>query len=150
MADPILEKRIADVERRLREVETEQRRLKSDILVDVDDRNAAAVRLVEDMIANHIGTLRADVEEIKRDGKTQLVLLTDAAEERGRRKQREEELKLRAQQASISGEEKKTDAEVGLIAAKSASARWKGIAIAIAIVFGAIGTLIGAVLGSHH
>lgn len=149
-----LEQRISSVEHRQRDLESELRRLKTEILDNVDERNAAAVRLVEKMITQEIGSIRTDLEEIKLDQKTQLQqlgTLTEAAEERGRRKQREEELKIREKQASISGEEREADASAqlvaanaSLIAAKASATRWKGIAVAIALVLGALVTLLGA------
>lgn len=144
-----LEQRISSVEHRQRDLESELRRLKTEILDNVDERNAAAVSLVEKMITQEIVSIRNDLEEIKLDQKTQLQqlgTLTEAAEERGRRKQREEELKIREKQVSITGEEKKTDAEVELLAAKATVTRWKGIAAAVAIVLGAIITALYA----HH
>lgn len=154
MSDHALEQRIASVEHRQRDLESELRRLKTEILNNVDERNAAAVRLVEKMITQEIGSIRNDLEEIKLDQKTQLQqlgTLTEAAEERGRRKQREEELKIREKQASISGEEKETDAKAALVAAnaslvaaKASATRWKGIAVAIALVLGALVTMFGA------
>lgn len=156
-----LEQRISSVEHRQRDLESELRRLKTEILDNVDERYAAAVRLVEKMITQEIGSIRNDLEEIKLDQKTQLQqlgTLTEAAEERGRRKQRLEEQEMRAREASISGEEKETDvkAELGkanaslvaanasLVAAKASATRWKGIAVAIALVLGALVTLFGA------
>lgn len=145
-----IEQRLSAVEVKQRDLEAELRRVRSDIAEAVDQQNKAAIRMIEQMIERDLGTLRADIEEIKGDNKAQLALLTEAAEERGRRKQREEELALRSKQASISGAQQKTDADVERFRTETSVSRWKGYAAAVGIVLAAAGVLAGYVYGSHH
>lgn len=140
---------------------------------------AAAVRHVERAISNGLGVLQADVAELKGTNETQLGLLREAAEERGRRVQREEDAAAaeaaaaakaaRASQAKLedvkTGEHEiakaraaaeleiataKAEADVERTRSETKIRRWKGAALAIAITAAAVGTLIGAVVGSHH
>jgi len=141
-----LEQRVAAVEAKQRELEAEIRRVKSDIKADVESQNKAAILVIEQMIERDLGSLRSDIEEIKVDNKTQLALLTEAAEERGRRKQREEEIRLRGAITKVDAE----DAGVEAMRATTKVTRWKGAAVAFAIIAAAIGGLIGAAIGSHH
>lgn len=141
-----LEQRVAAVEAKQRELEAEIRRVRSDIKADVESQNKAAILVIEQMIERDLGSLRTDIEEIKIDNKAQLALLTEAAEERGRRKQRDEEIRLRGAVIKVDAEE----AGVEAMRANTKVTRWKGAAVAFAIIAAAIGGLIGAAIGSHH
>ena len=148
-----IEQRLAAVERQLRDLTAAQARLHSDIEQKTADQNAAAVRHVESVLAAGLRSLQGDVEDIKRDQKLQLGLLGDAAEERGRRKEREatieleaKRLALRSSSADIDGK----DADVERRRSETIVRRWKGRALAFAIVGAAITGLVGAAIGSHH
>lgn len=143
---PTIEQRISALESRQRDLEAEVRRLKSEITAEVSSQNKAAILLIEQMIERDLGSMRASIEEIKSDNKTQLAMLGDAAEERGRRKQREEELRLRGAIVKLDA----VDADVERVRVDTKVRRWKGYALAIGIIFAAAGGLIGAAVGSHH
>lgn len=143
---PTIEQRISALESRQRDLEAEVRRLKSEITAEVSSQNKAAILVIEQMIERDLGSMRASIEEIKSDNKVQLSLLNEAAEERGRRKQREEEIRIRSATSEVAAK----DADIEALRSSTKVARWKGVAVAIAIVFAAVSGLVGAAIGSHH
>jgi len=143
-----LEQRVASVEARQARIESRQREIDAALL-----RLRGEVQLevkIEQMIERDLGTVRRDLDEIKRDNKDQLKLLAEAAEERGRRKQREEELALRQRAVSITNEQGMGDADVERVRAETKIRRTRGYAAAIATILAAAGMLAGYVFGSHH
>jgi len=159
------------------EVETTQKRLHSDITHDVSEQNAAIVKVVETMIAAKLTTIQMDVDEIKTDmasirgtNDRQLELLEEAATERGRRKEREEEIDrrqkaeeraihLRKQELVLRGESVKIDGAVVKIEGEAADVRiqemeararvWKVRAAIFIPIVTLIAGLIGKAAGSH-
>ena len=99
----------------------------------------AALLATRDIVVDELS--RAFVRE-----QLELELLNEAAEERGRRKQREEEIRIRSATSEVAAK----DADVEALRSSTKVARWKGVAVAIAIVFAAVSGLIGAAIGSHH
>lgn len=138
-------KRLAAVEEKCRDIDAALRRLKSEVAVSVDEKLSAAFRHMERIVSDGLLTIAKDVKDIRSSQDTSLGLMQEAAEERGRRKQREEELALRGKGGVLD----KSDADVEAMRALTVANRWKGKALAIAIVLGAFGGLITAVLTSH-
>jgi hypothetical protein len=154
-----IEQRLAIVEKKLNELATNQAKLHSDIQLKVEDLNAAAIRIVETMLATSLGTIQTNVNEIKADvalmkntNDRQLELLEEAATERGRRVQREQEYDMRQKELALRSKSVQVDSEDADVEQKKAETKirkWKVAAAIIIPLVTTIGGLIGAAIGSH-
>ncbi len=154
-----IEQRLAAVEKKLHELATNQAKLHSDIQLKVEDLNAAAIRIVETMLATSLGTIQTNVNEIKADvalmkntNDRQLELLEEAATERGRRVQREQEYDMRQKELALRSKSVQVDSEDADVEQKKAETKirkWKVAAAIIIPLVTTIGGLIGAAIGSH-
>lgn len=167
MLSPAEQKRIEDLEAKVRDLAAQvkefdraQRQLKSEIDHSVDDKNKAAIRIVETMLANGLQLIQTNVNQIQTDvnsmkgmNERQTALLEEAATERGRRVQREEEMVIRQKEISLRGSSVKVDSEDADVAEKKMETRlrkWKVAGAIIIPLVTALAGLLGAAAGSGH
>lgn len=143
-----LEEAIADARSRLDALEQERSTLFESIKRWVESAMSAALKPFEDLVG--------DVAELKAMNERQLQFLKEAHEERGRRKQREEdaerrrkELELALAERRVVIDEKKVDPDLEKVRADArATKRGPYIALAVAVL-GVLGTILAAILSSR-
>lgn len=160
-------KRLADLEKQVQALSAQvqefgraQAQLKSEIQLSVQDQNAAAIRIVETMLATGLNTIQANVDQIKADvasmkgtNDKQLALLEEAAMERGRRVQREQEFDMRQKELTLRGGSLKLDlkdADVEQKKTETKLRKWKVIAAIAIPILTTLAGLAGAAMGSSH
>lgn len=154
-----LEKKVLELTAQVKEFGRAQAQLKSEINASVQDQNAAAIRMVETMLAAGLTTIQANVDRIQSDVSSmkgtndrQLQLLEEAAMERGRRVQREQEYDFRQKDLALRGKSVQVDSDDADVEQKKAETKirkWKVAAAIIIPLVTTIGGLIGAAIGSH-
>lgn len=145
----------ADEDRRIRRIEADVADLKKKHS-ELDHEKGALFDSIKGWVAKAMTAalepFREDIDELKRDNKEQLGFLKEAAEERGRRKQREEDAARAVEQRKLDIETKKVDVdEVKTIVDGKVRFR-TAILVLLGIIATALGSAIAASIASqpHH
>ncbi len=154
-------RRLSAVEEKCRDLDSAMRRLKSEIELSVNEINKAAILHMERIMSEGLVNIAKDVAEIKRSQETSLGLMRDAAEERGRRIEREAEDKRRTEERAQAFRERAAsvdleirvdaaDVDVEKARADTAIRKWKAKAVVFGIVVTTAVSLITALVASYR